>query len=70
MRVREKKAGKENQYMAEFTVPYQAGTLMAIDYVNGMERGRYSLETAKKSTTLDVKMDKKCLLPMDKICVI
>lgn len=56
--------------MAEFTVPYQAGTLMAIDYVNGMERGRYSLETAKKSTTLDVKMDKKCLLPMDKICVI
>lgn len=56
-----KKAGKENQYMAEFTVPYQAGTLMAIDYVNGMERGRYSLETAKKSTTLDVKMDKKVL---------
>lgn len=47
--------------MAEFTVPYQAGTLMAIDYVNGMERGRYSLETAKKSTTLDVKMDKKVL---------
>lgn len=56
-----KKAGREHQYIAEFTVPYEPGELIAAAYLDGEERGRYVLRTAGNTSMLRVEQDKEIL---------
>ncbi len=58
-----KGAGADNQYMAGFDVPYEAGELAVVDYVEGKERGKYSLKTAEGIKKIIARADKTVLRP-------
>lgn len=55
--------GKENAYIVSYEVPYEKGRLVAIDYVNGIERGRYEIQSAGEVCCIKAETDRDALKP-------
>jgi len=51
-------AGQENAYKALLETTYTPGELLAIAYVNGIETGRFSLQSANATTVLKAEVDR------------
>ncbi|HEY0622825.1 glycoside hydrolase family 2 TIM barrel-domain containing protein [Sphingomonas sp.] len=59
-----KAVGLATRYQALFTVPYEAGELVAIGYRNGRPAGRWTLRTAGDAARVDLSPDRQ-QLPAD-----
>lgn len=59
-----KAAGKENRYMAEFTISYEPGILTAVSFSNGEEISSCTLQTAGEPAALRLTADRQ-VLPAD-----
>lgn len=56
-----KPAGRQADYIARFTVPYEPGTLKAVAYKNGDKQESSTLYTADSETRLSITADKTTL---------
>jgi len=59
-----KAVGLDTQYQAHFTVPYEAGELVAIGYRDGRPAGRWTLRTAGAAARAEMSSDRR-QLPAD-----
>ncbi|KAA0120792.1 glycoside hydrolase family 2 TIM barrel-domain containing protein [Mycolicibacterium sp. P9-22] len=57
--------GIRRAFVADFEIPFEAGTLTAVAHEGGSEVGRTALRTASNEAVLDVQLDKTVTEPRD-----